>query len=744
MCDSESIPTDISHYVTERWGPRLLLLHPNNRFLYMAHWDLHRISGYAIAEKSGALRPLPGSPWPTGERPRAITIDPAGRFLYSGNWKSGDITGYAINVDSGVLTPLPGSPYRVGQRPRNLRLDPTGRFGYVSNRDSCTISAFTVNSDTGDLQPLGASPIATGPMPRTTVIDYNGTFACAGHQHTDTVSAFAIDPGTRQLRPLTGGPVRAGDDPRSVTFHPKGPWIYVANRGSHNVTVLALDTETKSLHEITGSPFPSGALPFAMQFHPCLRFGYVACPGSNEIWVYTVDSATGAITPVQQMRIDCFPVWPSFDPQGNFLFINAYDSNNMHAFAVNPTNGMLTPAPGGPWTVGASTLRGTHPREALTDLNGEFLFVPNCRSDSISVFSIAPQSGSLTPVADSPFPPSGALPLRYHWIVRKMAAKSLIGRHRAHPTNAVRRSQLKTDTLTIDCPRAPVIILGVARSGTTMITEMLAGLGLFVGAKTDGKVLEAKYFVRANDTIIKRAHGYWDHPAAMTYLLRSPVVIERIARCLKGDLRSRRVAKYLGWTRALHTKGLDGFDEPWGWKDPRTTFTLPIWLCLFPDARIILIQRNGVDVAASLRTMERGVIARREEKASRRTAPWRYPSQLERFGFKGAARCLHLDGGFSLWEEYMKQAHAMLDGIGCPHMVLRYEDVLANPHAHLATLQDFCQLPKVNETVLHDLATRINPARACAFVKDSELVSFYHRVRETPWMVRQGYDQLDV
>ena len=38
----------------------------------------------------------------------------------------------------------------------------------------------------------------------------------------------------------------------------------------------------------------------------------------------------------------------------------------------------------------------------------------------------------------------------------------------------------------------------------------------------------------------------------------------------------------------------------WGWKDPRTTITFPIWLQVFPKAKILHILRNGVDVAISI------------------------------------------------------------------------------------------------------------------------------------------------
>src|SRR5207237_264153 len=39
----------------------------------------------------------------------------------------------------------------------------------------------------------------------------------------------------------------------------------------------------------------------------------------------------------------------------------------------------------------------------------------------------------------------------------------------------------------------------------------------------------------------------------------------------------------------------------WGWKDPRTSLTIPLWLELVPDLRVVVCLRNPLDVALSLR-----------------------------------------------------------------------------------------------------------------------------------------------
>ncbi len=40
--------------------------------------------------------------------------------------------------------------------------------------------------------------------------------------------------------------------------------------------------------------------------------------------------------------------------------------------------------------------------------------------------------------------------------------------------------------------------------------------------------------------------------------------------------------------RYKRTNGL----KAWGWKDPRNTFTLPMWLSIFPKARVLHVLRN--------------------------------------------------------------------------------------------------------------------------------------------------------
>ena len=291
-----------------------------------------------------------------------------------------------------------------------------------------------------------------------------------------------------------------------------------------------------------------------------------------------------------------------------------------------------------------------------------------------------------------------------------------------------------------DCKTQPVVIIGMSRSGTTLLARLLSRLGLFLGHKM-AEDLEAAYFHSINRTVIERVHGYWDNPAPMRYFLRDGAAFEMTVRHLKSDLSSYRVANFLGWRNFFKYRSLLRYDRPWGWKDPQTIFTLPLWLALFPRAKIIYIVRNGVDVAHSLKTMEQRVIAKRRERSNRRLNSLTLRPHLDRAGFKGSARSLQLDGGFSLWEEYVAQAEECLHGIDNERRTIKFEELLANPQTQLPELLRFCRLEAPEPAVAAAMKT-IRAERSIAFASDVSLEEFYRRVRWTPWMVHYGYSEL--
>src|SRR3989304_485109 len=189
------------------------------------------------------------------------------------------------------------------------------------------------------------------------------------------------------------------------------------------------------------------------------------------------------------------------------------------------------------------------------------------------------------------------------------------------------------------------------RSGTTLVTRLAERLGLFVGSEVEDND-ESVYFLSINIEILKRIGANWDNPVPARYFSENTEALDMTVKCVEADLSSEGVSGYMGPENYASCGGLKGFPKPWAWKDPRNTFTLPVWLRIFPEAKIIYVVRNGVDVAASLRVRAGARLEKQKERFSEvfsecgvkppPKAEWSY---LRWAGFTGSVRCLSLEGG---------------------------------------------------------------------------------------------------
>lgn len=137
-----------------------------------------------------------------------------------------------------------------------------------------------------------------------------------------------------------------------------------------------------------------------------------------------------------------------------------------------------------------------------------------------------------------------------------------------------------------------VCVLGMHRSGTSVITRALNLLGVYLGPDD--------HFVKAAPDNPK---GFWEHRPIMQ-------LNEQILRGLGADTCDPPVVSS-GWEGAPELEelrrqarallDLDFADaEMWGWKDPRTCLTLPFWQRLLPPMRYVICLRHPLAVARSL------------------------------------------------------------------------------------------------------------------------------------------------
>jgi len=91
-----------------------------------------------------------------------VTVDPTGRFVYAANeYWSNDVSAFAIDGTSGALTPVPGSPFPAVNYADSVTVDPTGQFAYAGNFQGHNISAYIIDGTSGALTPIAGSPFPT-------------------------------------------------------------------------------------------------------------------------------------------------------------------------------------------------------------------------------------------------------------------------------------------------------------------------------------------------------------------------------------------------------------------------------------------------------------------------------------------------------------------------------------------------------------------------------------------------------
>src|SRR5205823_10848326 len=207
-----------------------------------------------------------------------------------------------------------------------------------------------------------------------------------------------------------------------------------------------------------------------------------------------------------------------------------------------------------------------------------------------------------------------------------------------------------------------VCILGMGRSGTSLLTRILNVLGLYLGPEefllqpNNGNpkgYWENAEIVDLNDAILAKHGGSWDEP---------PQFQEAWERGPSLDELKER-ARVL-----LHNRFGDA--QLWGWKDPRNCLTLPFWQQLLPEMRYLICLRNPVDVARSL-------------------------ERLYNFSSEKSSK---------LWLSYVRSALWHTDGE--PQLTIFYEDLMNDPLTELRRLARFLRKPERAEQLEVQQAAR--------------------------------------
>ena len=270
----------------------------------------------------------------------------------------------------------------------------------------------------------------------------------------------------------------------------------------------------------------------------------------------------------------------------------------------------------------------------------------------------------------------------------------------------------------------PIIVTGMHRSGTTLVSTVLDRIGIFMGARQDSNA-EALFFQRLNVWLLESAGARWDIPQPWSWAIGDDDVRQRYQEYLRLMLRSARSASYIGASRYARGARLGGLRFPWGWKDPRNTLTLPVWLDIFgPRSKVIYVRRHGVDVARSLVTRHGEVRALRLASFDRlKRYPMAYWVRPKRGEFLDSNRCTTLEGAFSLWLEYAAHFDKIRVSLPNPVLDLVYEHVLEDPVGQVRRIADFCAVNVSDPSVL-SVCGELRRERAFAHRSSAEDLEF--------------------
>ena len=158
-----------------------IAVHPSNNFVYVTTSDTdyagmtgtsNSVSAFSVAS-NGSLVTVPGSPFITSGPNWGIAIDPSGQYLYASSQVSdsdqdGQINAFSINQTTGALTPLPGSPFPIipytcgicfnFDTIYGLAIDPSGNFLIGGGEMNGVVYVYRIEAGTGSISEVAGSP----------------------------------------------------------------------------------------------------------------------------------------------------------------------------------------------------------------------------------------------------------------------------------------------------------------------------------------------------------------------------------------------------------------------------------------------------------------------------------------------------------------------------------------------------------------------------------------------------------
>jgi 6-phosphogluconolactonase (cycloisomerase 2 family) len=267
-------------------GSNAIAISPNGNSLYSIDAVTNDLDAFSVSAGGLSLAEIAGSPLLVPNSPFSLVVHPTGKFVYIVNENqsyqtnltpsqyNGSISAFSVAPASGALAPVPGSPFAAGINPLSIVIEPAGRFAYTTSTTYTSgftgfaqIESFSIDPSTGIPAPLSGSPwtdsvqsngsrlaishgalLATNPAPMISSLSPPST--------TATGAAFTLQVNGANFVP--GSAVYFGGQQRITTF---------VSSTQLNAAILASDVDNGGTAVIfVFNPLPGGGASTSVEF----------------------------------------------------------------------------------------------------------------------------------------------------------------------------------------------------------------------------------------------------------------------------------------------------------------------------------------------------------------------------------------------------------------------------------------------------------------------------------------------
>jgi len=366
-----------------------------------------------------ALSGLLAMPLAAGGVARAASGAPGGLLVYLGTYTQGKSKGIYVSRLDPVKGTL-GVPVLAAEsvNPSFLAVHPSGKYLFAVNEVASfegapagAATAFAIDAS-GGLRPLNQSS-TRGTGPCYVAVDRTGRHLLVANYGGGSVAVLPVaadgklGPASAFVQhPTEGGDPQKPNRPHahSIDMDATNRYALVADLGLDRVYVYRLTPEGQlAANDPPFARLEAGAGPRHVALHPSGAYAYVLNETHMTVDAFAFDKARGALD--HRQKLSALPagvaVAPGFSgaeilvhPSGRFLYSSNRGHDTLAVFAIDKDKGTLT-------LVEHVPTGGQTPRGFGIDPSGRWLLAGNQRSDTVSVFRIDPSTGRLADTAQS-------------------------------------------------------------------------------------------------------------------------------------------------------------------------------------------------------------------------------------------------------------------------------------------------------------------------------------------------------